>query len=1177
MSIKSLPDYPLLKKLAEALWRNETSYQGAAIMVGSGFSRSAASSGDINSKLPLWNDLLKVLSKDLGSDPWGDPLRIAEEYSSYFGEQALKDVIEQTVNDPAWIPGDLYGSLLKLPWTEVLTTNWDTLLERAASDIYKPIYSIVNKPEDLSSSRSPRIVKLHGTVQISHNLIFTQEDYRQYPKTHAAFVNLARQVFIENEFCLLGFSGDDPNFLQWVGWVRDHLASHARRIYLVGALDLSPAKRKYLESINVAPIDLSTLVRHLDNHDEKHRKATKMFLDTLQILKPKDSWDWRPTSITRKTIPENEISRVHKDHSYAATLLENQLDQLTKDRESYPAWLVCPSSIRSSLQNQINDPFPNSKNLSEMEPDLRSKMLYEIVWRNIITFSVDAIHLAEELLEICDPSQPSGLTSKQQIEIALWLFRSTRWFDDNDYKKINSRVAQILNTVKLNSLEVKNEIHYHKAILARESFDYSDLEKLVEEIEVIDPSWGMKKASLLAELGKFDEGEKLLKNAYKELKLQSRNDPTSVYVLSRLAWVSFLLQGASFFNRNDLEVKPNDFDFMKSNPWSYLENIRKELSKDLGEQIKNNSVEPAFQPGVYTDHTKSIVFNNGLPSILLVEGLTNTVGIPIKWRNVNIIGDMIANLAKLDSLEDKNRFLYAIRASSSDSTDILKTTLSRINIAKLTGEDSRYLLDQTFKGCIYWLEKIIQTNNESAYYYFSRLQVFMEALARFVIRAEPDMAIEVFKWSCSIAIIDKIKNFWLSKPYSHLIEYSLLAIPDNRKLEIFEDALLFPVATEVSIDNDFGQRWPNPVVKSPPVRNDSLKISSRLDEIINHISPNNEDSVHALIKLFPLIENNYLNANELESIKWKIWGNPANYNFIPKLGILDHALLGLSGNDSKALALVVRKHLFKSNDLINIHTLIAIKNLVLNEKYRELPTKKQSNKIFNTLTAWRFTVKDTDISEFFIDDTEERLAKEIAYTLNHAITPYLSKSKLNENNLNKLISFYKETEGFEVLSSFIYFTKSCDVAIDILTKDIREGFYKEDTRRVVSSATALLNWCKLDFNDALKPLISKLIYSINLNRTSGLTSLIYIANELYSLAYLSNENISTLIEVIPIIFDGSAYENVNPASHLAINITSVRTESIKLARNLLKNYPDSELKRIIDEAKTDPLPEVRFA
>ena len=554
----------------------------------------------------------------------------------------------------------------------------------------------------------------------------------------------------------------------------------------------------------------------------------------------------------------------------------------------------------------------------------------------------------------------------------------------------------------------------------------------------------MKKASLLAEMGRFDEGELLLKDAFKNLKLQSRNDPTSVYVLSRLAWVSFLLQGADFFNRNDLEVKPNDFDYMDSNPWNYLEHIRKRLTEALDKQAKNNSIEPSFKPGSYTDHSKSISFSNTLHPLLLVEGLTNTVGIPIRWKNVNLIVDIIKDLAKLETIEDKQRFIYAIRAASSDTADILKTALSRINIAKLTEEDLQYLLDQTYRGCIYWLEKIIQTSNKSVHYYFSRLQVFMEALARFVIRAKPDKAIEVFKWGCSIAIIDEIRHFWLSKPYSHLIESSLLAIPDNRKSEIFEDALLFPLATEVNIDNDFGQRWPNPVVKSPPVRNDSLKISSRLDEIINHISPNNEDSVHALIKLFPLIENNYLNANELKSIKLKIWGNPANYNVIPKLGILDHALLGLSSNDSQALALVVRKHLFESNDLLNIHTLIAIKNLVLNEKYTELPTKKQSNKIFDTLTAWRFTTKDTDIPEFFIDDTEERLAKEIAYTLNHAITPYLGKPNLNEANLNKLLDFYEKTETFEVLSSFIFFSKKFDTAFDTLMKDIREGFYKED-------------------------------------------------------------------------------------------------------------------------------------
>jgi len=251
--ISSLPDYAALKKLASALWQQDNSYHGAAIMVGAGFSRSAASTGDASKKLPLWNHFSSKLADELGSGST-DALRLAEEYCAYFGKQALHDLIKQEINDAAWEPGELYQSLLELPWSEILTTNWDTLLERASSEVHQPIYSVVSKQEDLSSARAPRIVKLHGTIDVTKDLVFTQEDYRKYPQQYAAFVNFSRQVFIENELCLLGFSGDDPNFLQWAGWVRDHLATHSRRIYLVGALELNSAKRKYLESINVAQI-----------------------------------------------------------------------------------------------------------------------------------------------------------------------------------------------------------------------------------------------------------------------------------------------------------------------------------------------------------------------------------------------------------------------------------------------------------------------------------------------------------------------------------------------------------------------------------------------------------------------------------------------------------------------------------------------------------------------------------------------------------------------------------------------------------------------------------------------------------------------------------------------------------------------------------------------------------
>lgn len=340
-SISSIPDYAALKKLASALWQQDSSYHGAAIMVGAGFSRSAASTGNANRKLPLWNDISKVLADELDSSSL-DPLRLAEEYCAYFGKQALHDLIKKEVNDAAWVPGELHKSLLELPWTEILTTNWDTLLERASTEVHHPIYSVVSKQEDLSSVRSPRIVKLHGTIDITKDLVFTQEDYRKYPQHHAAFVNFSRQVFIENELCLLGFSGDDPNFLQWAGWVRDHLASHSRRIYLVGALGLNSAKRKYLESINVAPIDLDDLVADHDGHDARHLEATEIFIQALQDLRPKPACEWLPTRLQRSALTGDESKKVHQDPAYAAKLLEGHLPILEKDRATYPDWLICP-------------------------------------------------------------------------------------------------------------------------------------------------------------------------------------------------------------------------------------------------------------------------------------------------------------------------------------------------------------------------------------------------------------------------------------------------------------------------------------------------------------------------------------------------------------------------------------------------------------------------------------------------------------------------------------------------------------------------------------------------------------------------------------------------------------------------------------------------------------------
>ena len=95
--------------------------------------------------------------------------------------------------------------LLDLPWSDVFTTNYDTLLERARRSVISQRYDVVLKPDDLGHSNRPRIVKLHGSFPSDRPFIITDEDYRRYPHEFAPFVNAVRQALLENTLCLIGF------------------------------------------------------------------------------------------------------------------------------------------------------------------------------------------------------------------------------------------------------------------------------------------------------------------------------------------------------------------------------------------------------------------------------------------------------------------------------------------------------------------------------------------------------------------------------------------------------------------------------------------------------------------------------------------------------------------------------------------------------------------------------------------------------------------------------------------------------------------------------------------------------------------------------------------------------------------------------------------------------------
>ena len=251
----SFPDQSHINHVRDALWQRSGR---ASVMIGSGFSRNALKRRPDAHDPPSWQEVAKAVYEKLypQSDNRGSLtlaeasstsgfLRLAQEYKSVFGEDGLHRFIKQVVRDEDFEPGDIHKRLLRLPWRDVFTTNWDTLLERTRSFVADRAYSDVQNMDDIPLATQPRIVKLHGSLPAHFPLIFTEEDYRTYPTKFAPFVNTVQQAMMETAFCLIGFSGDDPNFLEWSGWVRDNLGASAPKIYLAGMVGLVVTPSSY--------------------------------------------------------------------------------------------------------------------------------------------------------------------------------------------------------------------------------------------------------------------------------------------------------------------------------------------------------------------------------------------------------------------------------------------------------------------------------------------------------------------------------------------------------------------------------------------------------------------------------------------------------------------------------------------------------------------------------------------------------------------------------------------------------------------------------------------------------------------------------------------------------------------------------------------------------------------
>ena len=824
-AITDLPDYPALARLASALW-NDGHAQGAAVLVGAGFSRNAERAGHDTRVPPLWSDLqigmAEMLYHGRVDDAPKDALRLAEEFRTYLGPAALVEFIREHVPDASWRPGRMHTALMVLPWTDVLTTNYDTLLERASDR-----HQVVRDAADLAQVRGPRVIKLHGSVDGNTRLVIAEEDYRTYPIRSAAFVNTARQIFLENELCLVGFSGDDPNFLQWSGWVRDHLGENARRIYLIGSLNLSPAKRRLLESRNVAPIDFAPLTGHLPR-EEAESKACELFLAYLASSKPRRAMDWQPASSNAYDfIPADfkVVQALLADETSAATMLEKLLAVWQADMVSCPDWLVMPKEKRQAVASgTARAPWNFIKALGSLKTERHAMLLSQFAWRKAVTLcSLDDDIVAATAVLVSGEDEPHG---GNRLELLYTLLREARLNrDETAFWKIEA----LLSAEARPSSDANVPLIVQRLLWARDGLDLATVSSGLPELVGQDPTWHLLRAALHCECGETAVVKTLVMEACADLASRQRQDPRSVSVASRRAWADVF--GSAL--RMDETRMLNANTSLNSLTAGYdaegeIDKIHLELrAARLRRMEQPQGYQPRFAPGAYHDHSRAVTYR--LASLgyeaETVFRLADASCLPLLAGNVNVLRSLAQEALESESLPTLKWHLRLLRTLD-HASPALNRYFNGVAIARLEANVASELTARVFAAVRFWQSRArpeLRAGPELAFDYISaveRLRVYLEVLSRLIVRAEPATALEAFKFGLEMASEPLRLHYWLYEPLGELLKWSLSSLSPDRRSGMVLECLELPLS---ATDKLAPFRWPDPAAElfargTPPGR-----------------------------------------------------------------------------------------------------------------------------------------------------------------------------------------------------------------------------------------------------------------------------------------------------------------------------------------------------------------------
>lgn len=605
-------------------------------LVGAGFSKNASKS------FPLWNDLLNNMVKELFQDEIKKGLKGVYRKRKNIEEKLISNIIEREgfltipqiyidrkgkresltiyiedffrdIDTDTENELTVHKSFLLLPWVDICTTNYDTLLEQTENQISKK-WDVVTSAKHLKRGNRDRIVKIHGCLSESqnkkidfddfseHRYIITRNDFESYKEVHSGFTSFMKVKILQDSLCLFGFSGNDPNFLYWVNWLRKTMSkggtySEPNPIFLIDNSpnpDIDNETRLFYENNYIKWIPIKVLHNKMSSIINKHVFDEKKKLvfkendrkDLLLLL-----FEYLSQNIKKWPGYSQEINETHLDErvklekimqlSSSYTSISEISDMVFKtfpERKqlNVPSLFAYEYSsiIQSHFKVFLETPTPNIKIF---------RLITFVMYNNLLLLTnVFDIEMLKKLMEAFDKINPEKLLEKDVldwIDFKLLYLKNLRFVSDKkvflEHKEYLNKILENYGTDDKEILNSKNSLYYEEGLLYLNLQEEEELESLLikwtpEKQKENNIFWLVKKAFLLTSLQKrTSQGFELLKIAEK---IKSKPE-------ERL-WFLEIYQHYQFafdlkrVNRIDAEVNS-----LKNRGFSSLESMSRHLLK----------------------------------------------------------------------------------------------------------------------------------------------------------------------------------------------------------------------------------------------------------------------------------------------------------------------------------------------------------------------------------------------------------------------------------------------------------------------------------------------------------------------------------------------------------------------------------------------------------------------